>query len=84
MVQAQNLELITPKKKAKGQPILSAADRLYSEAVSALRQPIESLFNWIEQKTGIQMASKVRSYDGLMVHIFGRLAAAMLLLAFNP
>jgi len=83
LIQAQNLELITPKKKAKGQPVLSAADRLYSEAVSALRQPIESLFNWIEQKTGIQMASKVRSYDGLMVHIFGRLAAAMLLLAFN-
>jgi len=27
---------------------------------------------------------KVRSYDGLMVHIFGRLAAAMILLAFNP
>jgi hypothetical protein len=52
--------------------------------VSALRQPIESLFNGIEQKTGIQMASKVRFYDGLMVHIFRRLAAAMILLAFNP
>jgi len=26
----------------------------------------------------------VRSYRGLLVHVFGRLAAAMLLLAFNP
>jgi hypothetical protein len=49
-----------------------------------VRQPIESLFNWIDEKTGIQEASKVRSVEGLMVHAFGRLAAAMLLLAFNP
>jgi hypothetical protein len=83
LMQAQNLELITPKKKAKGQARLSAADQMYSTAVSALRQPIESLFNWVEEKTGIQMASKVRSYDGLMVHVFGRLAAAMFLLALN-
>ncbi|PEN04973.1 transposase, partial [Longimonas halophila] len=37
----------------------------------------------IEEKTGIQAASKVRSTRGLMVHVFGRFAAAMLLLAFN-
>ena len=49
-----------------------------------MRQPIESLFNWIEEKTGIQCASKVRSYQGLLVHVFGRLAAAMYLLVFNP
>lgn len=46
-----------------------------------VRQPIEFLFNWIEQKTGIQQASKVRSYRGLLVHIFGRLAAAFFILA---
>jgi len=80
----QNLELLTPVKKSKGQPCLSAADKLLSEAVSRVRQPIESLFNWIDEKTGIQTASKVRSRAGLMVHAFGRLAAAMLLLAFNP
>ncbi|MCS4159573.1 hypothetical protein GGP99_003566, partial [Salinibacter ruber] len=28
--------------------------------------------------------SKVRSYQGLLVHAFGRLAAAILLLALNP
>ena len=41
------------------------------------------MINWINEKTGIQRASKVRSYRGLLVHVFGRLAAAMLLLAFN-
>jgi hypothetical protein len=48
-----------------------------------VRQPIESLFNWIQEKTGIQVTSKVRSYQGLMIHVFGRLAAAMFLLAFH-
>jgi hypothetical protein len=80
----QNLELVTPPKKAKGETCLSAADKLFSEAISRIRQPIESLFNWIQEKTGIQEASKVRSSDGLMVHAFGRFAAAMLLLALNP
>mgnify|MGYP000326479346 CR=1 FL=1 len=84
MIKEQNLEILTPIKKAKGQTHLSAADRLYSQAVSRIRQPIESLFAWIEEKTGIQAASKVRSTQGLMVHVFGRFAAAMLLLAFNP
>jgi hypothetical protein len=53
-------------------------------AVSRIRQPIESLFSWIREKTGIQTASKMRSSEGLMVHAFGRFAAAMLLLALNP
>lgn len=80
----QNLDLLTPIKKEKGQQTLPAADKLYSEAVSRLRQPIESIFSWIDEKTGIQRASKVRSYEGLVVHVFGRLAAAMLILALNP
>lgn len=80
----QNLRLYTPVKKKKGQRDLAFADQLLSTAVSRMRQPIESLFNWIEEKTGIQMASKVRSYNGLIVHVFGRLAAACFLLALNP
>lgn len=76
----QDLMMLTPIKKAKGQAYLDAADQLWSTAVSRVRQPIESLFNWIEQKTGIQRASKVRSSNGLLVHVFGRLAAAMWLL----
>jgi len=84
LAEDQNLDLLTPIKKEKGQQTLPAADKLYSEAVSRLRQPIESLFSWIDEKTGIQRASKVRSYQGLVVHVFGRLAAAMLILALNP
>jgi len=84
LAEDQDLNLLTPVKKEKGQKTLPAADKLFSEAVSRIRQPIESLFNWIDEKTGIQRASKVRSYQGLLVHAFGRLAAAMLLLALNP
>ena len=35
----QNLELLTPPKKSKGQTCLSAAGKLFSEAVSRVRQP---------------------------------------------
>ncbi|MCB9317232.1 MAG: transposase [Lewinellaceae bacterium] len=55
-----------------------AADDLYSAAVSSLRQPIESFFNWLIEKTDIQRASKVRSLSGLLVHVFGKIAAAFL------
>ena len=80
----QNVRLYTPVKKKKGQERLLLIDSALSTLVSRVRQPIESIFNWIEEKTGIEIASKVRSYKGLMVHVFGRLAAAMFLLVFNP
>jgi hypothetical protein len=69
--------LLTPIKKQKGQSFLDAADQALSTAVSRVRQPIESFFNWLEQKTSIQLASKVRSYQGLIVHVFGRISAAL-------
>lgn len=72
--------LLTPVKKEKGQKYLGAAEQWLSTAVSQVRQPIESFFNWIHEKTGIQIASKVRSYQGLMVHVFGRLTAAMFIM----
>ncbi len=75
--QAQNLTVLTPVKKQKGQPYLEPQDQWLSTAVSRVRQPIEALFAWIEEKTGIECASKVRSYNGLMVHVFGKLAAAL-------
>ena len=70
----------TPLKKEKEQEFLDAADQLYSTAVSRIRQPIESLFSWIEEKVKIQIASKVRSSNALMVHVFGKLAVAFTLL----
>ncbi|MCP4570703.1 MAG: transposase [FCB group bacterium] len=80
----QNSPLNTPVKKKKGQHF-GMTEEILSTAVSRVRQPIESLFNWIEEKTGIQTASKVRSTQGLLVHVFGKPAAAMLMLtpAFN-
>ena len=84
LLREQNVRLYTPIKKKKGQKELALTDRVYSKIVSGVRQPVESLFNWLEEKTGIEVASKVRSYKGLMVHVFGRLAAAMFMLAFNP
>ncbi len=80
IAQKERITLYTPVKKEKGQYMLDAADRLLSRAISCVRQPIESLFNWIEEKTKIQVASKVRSYEGLMVHIFGKIAVALFLL----
>ena len=73
----QNLTVLTPVKKKKGQTHLDADEQWLSTAVSKVRQPIETIFSWIEEKTGIECARKVRSYPGLMVHVFGRLAAAM-------
>lgn len=73
------ITIYTPVKKEKGQCVWDAADKALSSALSSVRQPIESFFNWIHEKTNIQMASKVRSYEGLMVHVFGKIAAALIL-----
>ena len=73
------LAVQTPVKKQKGQEYLDAADRLGSTAVSRVRQPRESWFAWIEPQSRIESASQVRSSAGLMVPVFGRLAAALFL-----
>ena len=78
-----HMTLFTPVKHEKGQLMLDAADRLLSTAISRVRQPIESFFNWIETKTRIQVASKVRSYEGLMAHVFGKIAVALFILQRN-
>lgn len=79
----QGVWLQTPPKKEKGQETLGMFDTLLSTSISRVRQPIESLFSWFEEKTGIQMASKVRSLKGLLVHVYGRLVAAMYLLRWK-
>jgi hypothetical protein len=83
LLEQQQMILQTPPKKANGQEKLRMFEQLWATSVSRIRQPIESFFNWLEEKTGIQMASKVRSLNGLLVHVYGRLTAAMYLLAFN-
>jgi hypothetical protein len=78
----QESPLNTPSKRKKDRKNYCLWSAL-STLVSKVRQPIESLFNWIQEKTGIQVASKVRSFRGLMVHVFGKIAAAMFLLSTN-
>ncbi|MEM9985836.1 MAG: transposase [Bacteroidota bacterium] len=73
----------TPVKRKKGQADIGADGRLLSTAISRVRQPIESFFNWLEVHTEIQYASRVRSTQGIQVHVFGRLAAAMILFCLN-
>lgn len=83
----KNSIMYTPVKSVKGecQEIRNrdkAANDLYSIAVSRVRQPIESFFNWLIIKTDIQKASKVRSTKGLLVHLFGKVASAFINLTF--
>lgn len=82
--QNNNTTIITPIKKQKGQKFEDAADNLFSKAVSGIRQPIESFFNWLNEKTQIQNATKVRSTKGLVMHVWAKIAAALcsLCLAF--
>ena len=74
--------LLTPHKRRRNEPE-TTAPALWSRFVSAVRQPLESLFGWLIQRTGIQHASQVRSAQGLFVHVYGKLAVACLLLTFN-
>ncbi len=55
---------------------------LLNRFISSVRQPIESLFGWLIQRTNLQNASKVRSSNGLLAHCYGKLAVASLLLTF--
>lgn len=75
--------LVTPYKRRRNEPE-TAEPALWSRFASSARQPLESFFGWLIQRTGIQNASRVRSTEGLFVHCYGKLAVACLLLTFNP
>ena len=74
------LELLTPRKKHKGDTLISGDT--FSTFVSSIRQPIECFFNWLNRLTNIQSASTVRSLSGLLLHVFGRISAALWSLFF--
>jgi len=76
MLAENNVQILTPIKRAKGQDVLCSADKFFSRAVSSIKQAIESLNNWLIEKTNIQRASKVRSAAGLTAFIFARIACA--------
>ena len=78
----QATRLLTPCKKPEGGE-LTEPQKAYNRMVNRLRQPIESFFNWLNEKTHMQDASKVRSTESLLVQCWGKLAFAMLALVFN-
>ena len=68
-------EFYAPVKTIKGaseeeKQRSKAADDLYSHAVSSVREPIEALFSWLNEKTNIQRACKCRSTCGLIASVF--------------
>jgi len=87
LVKDNNTVMMTPVKAVRGECQENrnrdkASNDLCSTAVSRVRQPIESFFNWLIEKTNIQKASKVRSSKGLLIHLFGKIAAAFIYLIF--
>ena len=81
--------MLTPVKFPKGEADCirqreKAFRDLFGTAVSTVRQPVESFFNWINEKTKIQEAQNVRSTNGLNIHVFGKISAAFIYLIFNP
>lgn len=76
-----NIKIITPRKKAKYDTLVSKD--AFSESVASERQPIESFFNWLNFHTGIQDAHYIRSTSGLLFHIFSSFALAAFVLHFN-
>ncbi len=57
--------LLTPYKRRRNEPETNVP-RLFNRFVSSVRQPLESLFSWLIQKTNLQNASRVRSTNGLL------------------
>ncbi len=81
-----NNVLLTPLKDKKGWEAIcrqreQAFSDLFNTAVATVRQPIESLFNWINELTQIQNAAKVRASNGLRLHLYGKLAAALMIMS---
>lgn len=83
VIEKQEGQLCTPPKKKRGEDkrireIDAAQHKQMGTAASKVRQPVESFFNWMQEKVHIQCASKVRSTNGLLVHLYGKLAALAL------
>lgn len=83
LLEQSGIHLLTPTKLKRGAPPPLLGGDAFDTSISRARQPIEAFFNWLHEKTGIQIASKVRSLKGLLFHIFGKLAAALFSLSFS-
>ena len=77
----KQIRLLTPIKKPK-KADLTEPQKYFNKTVSSIRQPIESFFKWLIDKTDIQRAKQVRSTEGLIIHCLGKLTFALFLLNF--
>ena len=80
--------LLAPVKSVKGasedeKQRDKAANDLFSNAVSSVREPVEAFFSWLNEKTNIQRAYRCRSTAGLLIHVMGKIAIAFISLIFN-
>ena len=81
--QKRNIEMLTPVKGMKGQSDhQKQREKAYNNLFSKVRQPIELFFNWLEERTTIQIAQKVRSTFGLLIHAMGKIAIAFIYIIF--
>ena len=76
----KRIRLITPIKKKKGQTHLFLFQQANNSIHSSIRQPVDTLFGWINKKTGMQDASRVRSVEGLFYHVSIKMLAALILM----
>jgi len=84
LLQLYNVTVCPIQKRKRGQPELHYDQKCQNTAISRIRQPIEGYFNWLIEHTGIQDASKCRSTKGALVHLYGKIAASLLLsVVFN-
>lgn len=72
------INLKTPIKKQKGQKQLTLFQQAANTIHASTRQPIDTLFGWINNKTNIENASKVRSINGLFYHVNVKMVTAVL------
>ena len=80
-LETKRINLLTPTKKPK-KADLTDVQKQFNKTVASVRQPIESFFKWLIDKTDIQRAKQVRSTEGLLIHCLGKLTFALLLLNF--
>jgi hypothetical protein len=81
LLNQQGSPLNIPVKKEKGQKELLLFQSALSTLVSQVRHPIEFLFTWIQEKTGIQIVPKAKLFQGFIFYVFGKIAADMMILS---
>lgn len=80
LLEQHNLRPAPPHRRVHGEVNLFPGRSAWETFINSVLQKIEIFFSRLDDVTHIQNASKVRSLKGLLLHIFGGLAAALLLL----